>query len=60
MKFDFPPEKYDIHMTFSLFSLILLTNKSEHMVQIDNVISMDFAKTPVLALLSKSSTCNSR
>ena len=47
-------------MTFSLFSLILLTNKYEYMVQIDDVISMDFAKAPILVLLSKSSTYNSR
>ena len=31
-----------------MFSLILLANKSEHIVKIDNIISMDFAKTPIL------------
>ena len=32
----------------------------EHMVKIDNVISMDFAKTPILVLLSKSSMYSTR
>ena len=35
MKYDFLPD----------FSLILLANKSEHMVKIDKVITMGFAKT---------------
>ena len=50
------------NMTLHLinFSLILSVKKSEHMVKIDNVISMDFAKTPILVLLSKSSIYSSR
>ena len=46
-------------MTFHLikFQFNLSANKSEH---VDNVISMDFAKTAILVLLSKSSIYSSR
>ena len=49
-------------MTFHLvkLSLILLANKSEHMVKIDNITFMDFVKTPILVLLSKYSMHSSR
>ena len=43
-----------------MFSLILFANKSEHIVKIDNIISMDFAKTPIFVLLRKSSMSSSR
>ena len=52
---------YEIWLfTCKNFSLILLVNKSEYMVKIDNDISVDFTKTRILVLLRKSSMYSSR
>ena len=51
----FTQQLWNMTLHWQNFSLILLSNKSEHMVKIDNIISMNFAKMSILVLLSKSS-----